>query len=313
MKVCLPRWFVVVFVLLHFFGRPAAAQSTTWDSLLTNSLWYVPAENLLAYMATSSNFANPQAVADQTLWNIGTSVNGVFSGTSIAEFKAGPLTFSSTTTMNGLVTDAGQVRIIFTQPDTPATIGIGQVREIGSHTFLEMQMITGEEDLYITHWAYMASYDGNPENLPNLEISPSQLRSEEWSWMAGTSWSLQNDDLFGTGQTGSFFLTSYHNGYYWGTGTGPEGSATETFSVLGSATPEGNILFNVLSGTTLTSLTGVISGTGATGHMLLRSYSTEGTFGNPGLAQVVPEPATAMLVLGGAGVLIGLQRLRRRD
>jgi hypothetical protein len=310
MKILPFRWVCgAIYLFSIFTERQAAAQSTTWDSLMTNSQWYVPAENLLAYMATATSFANPQAVADQTIWNIGTSINGVFSGTSNAEFKLGPVSFTSTTTMNGLVTDAGQVRIVFTQPDTPATIGIGQVREIDDTAFLEMQMITGEDDLYITHWAYMAPYDGNPATLPPLGISPSQLTSEEWNWMAGTNWSLQNDDLFGEGETGYFSVTDYQNGYYWGTGTGPEGSAAETFSVLGSATPEGNILFNVLSGASLTSLTGVISGTGATGQMFLRSYSTEGTFGEPGLAQVVPEPgAVALFVLGG-GLLLWRRRI----
>lgn len=308
--VSFPWLFGLALLLCSYPDNAAKAQSTTWDSLITDTLWYVPAENLLAYVATGSNFANPQAAADQTIWNIGDCVNGVFSGTSTAEFKIGPVSFSSTTTMNGVVTDAGQVRIIFTQPDTPATIGIGQVREINSITFLEMQMITGEDDFYITHWAYMAPSDGNPANLPPLEISPSQLTSSEWNWMAGTNWNLQNDDLFGDGGTGTFAITDYVNGYYWGTGTGPAGSDTETFSVLGSATPEGNILFNVLSGTTLTSLTGAISGTGTTGQMALRSYNTEGTFGDPGFAQVVPEPGAMVLVAIGAGALLWRRRSR---
>jgi hypothetical protein len=311
MKPVSPRWLYGLLGLLCLcLSSHVKAQSTTWDSLITDSLWYVPAENLLAYVATGSNFANPQAAADQTIWNIGNCANGVFSGTSNAGFKIGPVSFSSTTTMNGVVTDAGQVRIVFTQPDTPATIGIGQVREINDITFLEMQMITGQADFYITHWAYMAPYDGNPATLPPLEISPSQLTSSEWNWMAGTNWSLQNDDLFGEGGTGTFAITDYVNGYYWGTGSGPEGSATETFSVLGSATPEGDILFNVLSGTTLTSLTGLISGTGATGQMALRSYNTEGTFGDPGFAQVVPEPGAVVLVALGASALLWRRRSR---
>lgn len=311
MKPALFSWmFGLILIIGAYPLNDAKAQSTTWDNLITDSLWYVPADNLLAYMASGANFASPQAVADQTIWNLGTCVNGVFSGTSNAEFKLGPVSFTSTTSMNGVVTDSGQVRIIFTQPDAPATIGIGQVREINSTPFLEMQMITGLDDLYITHWAYMAVYDGNPDSLPPLEISPSQLTSPEWSWMAGTEWNLQNDDLFGEGGTGTFSITDYVNGYYWGTGTGPEGSATETFSVLGSATPEGNILFNVLSGTTLTSLTGVISGTGATGQMLLRSYSTEGTFGEPGFAQVIPEPGAIALVVLGASALLWRRRSR---
>jgi len=259
------------------------AQSSQWDAALSNTQWYVPAENMLAYLAAGTDLSQTVAVPDQTIWSLGEVVNGQFTGTAEAEFKLGSATFTSTNTMNGIVTDSGQVRILFTDSGSPTTVGIGQLRDIAGTTYFEMQMISGGS-AYVTHWAYMAPYDGNPVNLPPLEVPSTELRSPEWSWMAGTEWAMQNDELFGVGEYGSFSVTEYHDGYFWGTGSGPAGSEAASFSFLGSATPEGNILFNLLSGDTLTSLTGMISGDASTGAMLLRSYSANGTLGSPGEA-----------------------------
>jgi hypothetical protein len=299
---CLVRRSGLLAAALIGLAAARAGAESPWDSLLTDSQWYVPSANLLAYLVPGSDLSDVQAAADQTVWELSTSVNGVFSGTSTATIRAGLLEINSTTSMNGLVTESGQVRIVFTAPDTPATIGIGQVRDVEGIPFIEMQMMTGANGLYVTHWAYMASYDGSP--LPPPEISPGQLTSPEWSWMEGTQWSFQNDELFGEDGTGFFSVEDYVNGYYWGTGTGPAGSAAESFTLIGSATPEGNILFNLLAGETLTSLTGMISGGGLDGVMVLRSYNSEGTFGNPGYAQVVPEPGTCALAALGAAVFL---------
>lgn len=297
----LPGRHTLLASLLLFVVLPARAQSNPYDSLLTDSVWYVPAENLLSYLTSNTDLTDNVPGNDQTVWQLGTSTNGVFSGTSTATFQAGALTFSSTTTMNGIVTESGQVRIAFSAPDTPTTIGIGQVRDISGTTYLQMQMMTGSS-LYITHWAYMALL-GDPDPSP-----PPALISDEWSWMQGTTWDLQSDALFGVGEYGQFLVEDYVNGYFWGTGTGPVGSDAESFTLIGSATPEGNILFNVLSGSTLTNLTGIISGDETDGSMVLRSYITPDTFTN-GTATVVPEPASiALLALAAAAALIRARR-----
>jgi len=299
----------LLLLCLCFAPERAVAQSTVWDPMLQDSHWYVPAENLLAYVASGSDLTNHVEAADQTIWTIGNSINGQFTGTSVATFKVGPLTSSSTTSMSGLITDAGQIRIAFTEDGGATTVGIGQVRVVDGNNLMEMQMISGGGGVYITHWAYMAAYDGDPDTLPPLEIE-SSLRSEEWNWMLGTSWSLSNDELFGSGQEGSFTIEGYRNGYFWGHGAGPDGSAGEDFTLLGSATPEGNILFNVLANGTLTSLTGLITGDASDGSMTLRSYDASDTFGNPGEAHVVPEP-TANALLGLAAPVWFLAARRR--
>lgn len=305
-------------ILATLLPGAAVAQSTTWDSLLSDSYWYVPQENLLSYMTSGTNFIDPEPVVawDQTLWSLGTSTNGVFTGNFQATFYLSPLvSFTSTNSITGLATDAGQIRMRFQSSSNGAiTIGIGQFRDFNGTTAMEMQMITGADrdgGLLVTHWAYMLPYDPStftpPDPLPN-----SALTSEEWAWMLNTEWLLEDEDLFGPGGQGTFSVTDYRNGYFWGPGDGPAGTAFDTFTLLGSATPEGNILFNILDNTgTLTSLTGQISGDLETGQMILRRYEFDGStaeFGSPGLASVIPEPTTAAFLLLSLACTLLLRR-----
>ena len=76
-------------VLLAILGAavlapPALAQTGRWDSLLSDSHWYVPVPQLLAYGSSSTSFAQPIPMGDQTTWSFGTAVNGVFSGSTTA-------------------------------------------------------------------------------------------------------------------------------------------------------------------------------------------------------------------------------------
>lgn len=296
----------------------AHAQSTTWDSMLSNSYWYVPQENLLAYMTSGTNFTDPTPMAgsDQTLWSLGTATNGTFTGTAVGTFRPSgfPLVAISNTTdiVSGIVTDAGQIRMTFVGVSSGAqTIGIGQVRTISGTDYMQMQMITGGSSVLSTHWAYMAKYDPNTFVPPSL-FPDGVLLSQEWKWTDGSTWRLQNDDLFGPGGSGTFTITNYRNGYFWGPGTGPSDSAAATYTQIGSFTPEGNVLFNVLVDGTLTSLAGQITGTGLTGQMVLRSY--DGTnFGSAGYATVVsvPEPCTCVMALAGVACS-GYRGYRRR-
>lgn len=306
----IPQRFAAVVAALVISGLSvvptASAQSDTWDSLLLDSHWYVPSQYLLAYMASGTDLTQALPIADQTLWTITSASHGVFSGTSEATFKIGDIvTPPSTTIMNGVITDSGQVRIVFSGGSSPI-IGIGQLRTISSETYFEMQMVTGEsgDTTHVTHWAYMASYDGDPSVLPPLEIDPVST-SPEWAWLADTQWSITSPQLFGPGGTGHFAIDEYHNGYFWGSGTADTGD----FTLIGSATPEGNILFNLLADGILTSLTGQITGGSTTGAMALRIYDSQGDFGDAASAHVVPEPSALLLVVLAA--FIGI--LRRRS
>ena len=50
-------------VSLSTLSLPAVAQSTVWDSVWTNSNWYVPVPNLVAYTASSQDLS--QVVLDR--------------------------------------------------------------------------------------------------------------------------------------------------------------------------------------------------------------------------------------------------------
>jgi hypothetical protein len=283
-------------------------QSTQWDAIISNSSWYVPEENLLSYVTIGTSFVDPAPTVawDQTLWSLGDCIDGLFSGDSRATFYISPVvTLTSTNTIRGVATDSGQIRMQFTSSSGGTTIGIGQFRAVNGTTAMQMQMVTGTSGgVLFSHWAYMLPYDPNtftpPDPLPNPV-----LVSTEWDWTANTTWTFQNDDLFGTGGTGSFSITNYRNGYFWGSGSGPSGTPGESFTQLGSITPEGNVLFNLYdSSATLVSLTGQITGGPGDGEMLLRSYGFDGTtasFGSPGFAVVVPEPGTLGLLSLAAG------------
>lgn len=287
-------------------GGVVHAQSTTWDSMLSNSYWYVPQENLLAYISSGTSFTDPTpaAFSDQTLWSLGTATNGTFSGTAVTTLRPADFPLLAITTTNtispGIVTDAGQIRMTFVSvPSGEQTVGIGQIRTISGTDYMQMQMITGNSSMLTTHWAYMAKYDPNTFVPPSL-FPDSTLLSQEWKWTEGSTWRLQSNDLFGPSGFGTFTITNYRNGYFWGPGTGPSATPAATYTQIGSITPEGNVLFNVLIGGTLTSLAGQITGTGLTGQMVLRSY--DGTsFGPAGYATVVsvPEPSTYCMALAG--------------
>jgi hypothetical protein len=196
-------------------------------------------------------------------------------------------------------------------------VGIGQFRQVSGTTAMQMQMISGQAgEAYTTHWAYMLPYTSGsftpPDPRPNDDLT-----STEWAWTPGTTWDYQSDQLFGPGGVGSFTITNYRNGYFWGSGSGPAGTPGESFTQLGSITPEGNVLFNVLTSSstpTLLTLTGQITGGPLTGQMALRTYEFSGSdpaFGVVGVAAVVPEPAAWLLALAGVAAAV-TTRLRGR-
>jgi len=289
-------------VLLLAPIRSSVADSSQWD-WLAGTQWYVPAPNLLAYLVSSTDLSSNAPVSDQTLWNLTSSTNGAIVGTSVATFTLGGIESTSTSAMNGVVTPSGQVRIIFTlegSTDTQ-TIGIGQVRTEGSGTQMEMQMITGSGGGYLTHWAYMSQIP-DPGFVPPSVYPPGTLVSQEWNWMAGTTWNLTAPGIFGTSDPAQFFVSNYVNGYFWGTGTEAVSGGSAAFSQIGSVTPEGNVMFSLLVDGELVSLAGQISGTGSSnGTMALRGYDGTNSFSDVATAAVIPEPTVAaMLVIAGA-------------
>ncbi|WP_430641917.1 autotransporter outer membrane beta-barrel domain-containing protein [Bradyrhizobium nanningense] len=253
----------------------ALAQSAIWDPTLSNTNWYVPTAQLLAYAAPKTGFSSPIPIGDQTLWSLATATNGSFTGTSVAQLKLGPALLTDTSTIQGFVTTAGQITMLFTPTSGGAvTVGLGHMRTINGVTAMEMQMITGD-NLLVTHWAYMLPYDPATFTPPASQPVPANS-VPQWAWTSGTPWRIASNALFGTSAPGRFVITNYQNGYFWGAGVAPAGSSAANFTLLGSATPEGNVLFNTLSKGTLASLYGTASGDASGAQMLVSTYDLSG-------------------------------------
>lgn len=254
---------------------PASAQSAVWDTAISNTNWYVPVPQLLAYAAPTTGFSNPIPIGDQTLWSLGTSTNGSFTGTSSAQLAIGSSISTSNSTIQGFVTTAGQITMVFTPTSGGvATVGLGQMRTINGVAQMEMQMITGQS-LLVTHWAYMLPY--NPATFTPPAPAPVPANSvPEWAWTLGTRWRIASPTMFGTATAGRFVISNYQNGYFWGSGAAPAGSSTGNFTLLGSVTPEGRVLFNTLSSGNLTSLYGAATGDASGAQMLTSTYDLAG-------------------------------------
>jgi outer membrane autotransporter protein len=268
--------FSLCVLVSHGLMSLALAQSAVWDSTISNTSWYVPVPQLLAYMSQRSGFTNPLPIGDQTLWTLGTSINGVFSGTSNATLNVDSKLSLSTTIMQGTVTTAGKITIFFTPAGGgTTTVGVGQMQSRGGSSQMEMQMITGT-DLLTTHWAYMLPYNLATFTPPAAQAIPLSISAPNWSWTQGTPWKLVSPTTFGVSTPASFIISNYKNGYFWGQGVGPAGSSVSSFTLLGSTTPEGKVLFNTLSNGTLTSLYGDLSGSALNAQMLMAAYGATG-------------------------------------
>jgi hypothetical protein len=245
----------------------SAVPSSNWD-WMSGTTWYVPEGNLLAYEALDL-LANPIAIADQTIWTITSLSDGVLTGTSQSDFSDG---LSLTSTMSGVITAGGQVRITFDNSNGSTTVGLGQMRYEDGQWRVEMQM-ANDGTLIIMHWAYMTL-------LPEGEAAPAPTdpptgssAANAWEWVEGTDWLIS--DVAATGDTrrpGVFRIEHFDGGYFWGSGT-----SDAAFNVLGSITPQGNVMLLISQPEAAPAQwTGVIEQTTDDGGaMRLRSYVDE--------------------------------------
>src|SRR5262245_59540916 len=164
--------------------REPDAASNKWN-WLAGTRWYVPAENLLAYLSDRS-LSRSFPVVDQTLWSLTEAHDGHFRGTSCTEVwvaaPGGLVSIQTTTnTMDGEITEEGNITIVFTPvaTDQSQTVGYGHVRIVDNVRRMEMQMATGTDTLAI-HWAYMTQLKGN-HKLPSVteQSLDGSLRAEE--------------------------------------------------------------------------------------------------------------------------------------
>lgn len=273
-------------------GVSRSSQTTSrWD-WLARTVWYVPASNLLSYVA-NRDLTNPRPISDQTLWDIRKCSDGRISGFA-AVYLAGSST-PTTRKFEGVVTKQGQIRIEFFSQDSSTTTGIGQMRYIGGQWRMQMQMATGTNAI-ITHWAYMTQMrpGTTPPSSSNDPPAGSQL-ANNWRWLQNSRWNITDKSLFGGKiQAGTFKISRFQSGYFWGSG-----HSSEPFNVLGSVTPEGNVLLLISQGSDPPAVrTGQLKQTSSkSGVMTLRTYE-----GNPaiGLAWTVGKPFPGAIVTLGA-------------
>jgi len=280
-----PRFRTVVGFALLTAAAPAPAQSTKWDKFMSDSIWYCPPQNFLAMETAGTNFLKPERILDETVWFIGDCTNGRFSGRSVANLDVAGQVQTSTLQMTGVILDSGRYRIQFSAPGAPTTIGIGRVLPDSEGTlFLQAQMFTGTggaNGYYVTHWA----------NSPRrgevifVDKTPSVNR-----WIQRTNWTLSSAELFGRRGVGQFRIRHYEQGFFWGVGQGPFGSSTPRFTLIGSVTPNGHVLFNTVSRGKVHSFAGDLYGSRRRAHMILRQYEQPFDLKDAG------EPSKARLV-----------------
>jgi len=262
----------------------AATTSSRWD-WLAQTVWYVPTENLLAY-ATDLQLNDPFPIGDQTLWYINQCADGQFSGEAVTKLSVSPVPTNASFT--GVVTPLGQIRMEFASTEgQPPIIGIGQMRFVQGAWRAQMQMATQGNSL-VTHWAYMCELaPGATAPEANSPLLDTNFLSDEWRWLEGSHWAIRDTAMFGSASEGVFSIDGYRNGYFWGSGT-----STQPFNVLGSTTPEGNLLLLVsVEGAPLAVRTGVIEQTSSGGQMALRTYEGEPAIGS---AWTIADPASQL-------------------
>lgn len=213
-------------------------------------------------------------MTDQTLWQLDSSEKGQFTGNAVAflAYSNGQKVPPSTQNMNGLVLPNGQVRIDFSNPDSSGNgiTGIGQMRWIDGGWTFQMQMTSPSSSSVVTHWAYM--YQLHPGEIPpesdGTKTQGSPL-SNGWSWLSNSTWELTDTALAQEGVSSQQFTISlFDSGYFWG-----QGSDTTPFTVMGSVTPEGNLLLvYCYNNGTLIQRSGWLDGTSSSAMMTFRSY-----------------------------------------
>jgi hypothetical protein len=268
---------------------PSSSQTVDnrWD-WLAQTIWYVPSGNLLAF-ATNQQLSTQLPISDQTLWNITQAVDGQIQGIATISLAGSA---PSQKAFVGTVTDGGQIRIEFSNGSgQPPTTGIGQMRFVQGAWQMEMQMATVGSPV-VTHWAYMAQLTPGvtPPDPSSTPESPSSL-SNNWTWLQGSQWTISDSALLGTASAGVFEIDRFSGGYFWGTGT-----STQPFNVMGSVTPEGNLLLLVsVNGAQAVAQTGVLQQTSTGGQMTLRSYEGQPAAGSAWTISVPTPPAPNLI------------------
>lgn len=147
---------------------------TTWD-WLAGTYWYVPQDNLLAYLSRPST-QESYPVNDQTVFAIRESKGGYFWGNAVVQLGDRPRTCYFLT---GSVSPLGNVVLTFTPVadvtrDTTVTHGYGVMTVRDGQAAMLNQMASGPATMQVSHWAYMLQTvegDAAWNALPGVEVT----------------------------------------------------------------------------------------------------------------------------------------------
>lgn len=167
----------LLFVALVAKGEaPRLALPPNYD-WLANTYWYVPQENLPAYLY-DKQAENGVFGPDQTVFHIVESSGGYFRGEAMVQIGMSKTKF----TMLGVVTPDGSVILNFTSGDTE-TSGSGHFtmyrREIA---MLNQMSSSPNERLKVLHWAYMLRTqegDATWDHLPGVNVSVPEFLGQQ--------------------------------------------------------------------------------------------------------------------------------------
>lgn len=252
--------------------------STNWDSILSNQNYYDPSQNLVAQQAQIANgLNNPYAIGDSTTWAFGQVVNGQWSGTAVTNLYINGNSVTSNSTLSGSINSSGQWKIIFTPTSGAATIGIGVMQFVSGVWQPIAQTVTSGNPV-TAHWAYNIPYDPattTPPAASTFSANPS-VTSPMYSWINGTTWTIQNGSLFGSSSSGTLSFSGFNNGFIWGSGNGPNSTS---YTSLGSVTPYGNVILGFLKNGVMSSMWGTITSNPFYSVMNLADYGYGTTTG----------------------------------
>lgn len=246
--------------LRNTFQLNPGTNTGQWDHIV-GGIWYIPPVQMTAYIVgenssiktrimitnsynltcTSNQFHGPTTVGMQKY--VGTNSPGTNPWVSIPS--------PTNSTMSGSITPEGVIDMIISSP--AQTIGPDSIPAMTNYAKGHMVVVSGQwrmtmqttlpmlpdhPDLppYILQWANMTKLAQGHQMPPfNPALAAATLRSDNWAWLANTSWSVQDTALYSnTAET--FQITDYEAGYFFGKSLG-----SDPFWVSGDVAPDGSL------------------------------------------------------------------------
>jgi hypothetical protein len=231
-----------------------------WDHIV-GGIWYIPPVQMTAYIVgenssiktrimitnsynltcTSNQFHGPTTVGMQKY--VGTNSPGTNPWVSIPS--------PTNSTMSGSITPEGVVDMIISSP--AQTIGPDSIPAMTNYAKGHMVVVSEEWRMsmqttlpmlpdhpdhppYVLQWANMTKLAPRYQIPPfNPALAAATLRSDNWAWLANTSWSVQDTALYSnTAET--FQITYYEAGYFFGKSLG-----SDPFWVSGDVASDGRL------------------------------------------------------------------------